>query len=156
MPVRKLKDFLNEQGVKYVTISHSPAFTALEIAASAHISGRELAKTVIVRLDGELAMAVLPASKQVDLDELAEATGSRRAELASEEDFRSLFPDCELGAMPPFGNLYGLPVHVAWDLTDDNWIAFNAGSHTELLRLRYKDFERIVQPNIFRFAVPAS
>jgi Ala-tRNA(Pro) deacylase len=105
MPVEKLREFLDRNRIKYVVISHSPAHTAQEIAASAHIPGRNMAKTVIVKLDGRLAMAVLPASELVDLELLADAAFAQRAELADEEEFEDRFPDCQLGAMPPFGNL---------------------------------------------------
>ena len=151
MPIQQLKDFLDERGVKYVVISHSPAITAQEIAASAHVPGRELAKTVLVKLDGEMAMAVLPASYQVNLERLAEAAGARQAELATEEEFGGRFPQCELGAMPPFGNLYDMRVYVARGLQEDDEIAFNAGSHSELIRLRYEDFEKLVQPKVASF-----
>lgn len=155
MPVKRLKDFLDQHGVKYVSISHSPAFTAQEIAASAHIPGRELAKTVMVKLDGKMAMAVLPASYQVDLDGLKKLAGAGRIELANEEEFRDLFPGCEPGAMPPFGNLYEMPVFVSETLAEDEEIAFNAGSHTELVRLGYADFVRLVEPKLGRFSVHA-
>jgi Ala-tRNA(Pro) deacylase len=151
MPIQKLKDFLDGRGVKYVVISHSPAFTAQEIAASAHIPGKELAKTVLVKLDGKMAMAVLPASYQVNLERLAQAAGAEKAELASEEEFGGLFPECELGAMPPFGNLYEMPVYAAQGLAEDEEIAFNAGSHSELIRLRYEDFESVVLPKVVSF-----
>lgn len=149
MPVQKLKQFLDSQHVKYVTIRHSPAFTAQEIASSAHIPGRELAKTVMVKVDGTMAMVVLPASHRVDLELVADATGAN-VELAGEREFEQLFPGCEIGAMPPFGNLYGMPVWVARSLTEDEEIAFNAGSHTELIRLAYRDFERLVSPRVAR------
>ena len=151
MPIQALKDFLDDNGVKYVVISHSPANTAQEIAASAHVPGQELAKTVLVKLDGQLAMAVLPASYQVNLDRLAKATGARAAELATEEEFEGRFPQCELGAMPPFGNLYGMKVYVAEGLADDEEIAFNGGSHSELVRMRYRDFARLVEPHVVSF-----
>ena len=152
MPATKLKEFLDSQNVKYVNISHSAAYTAQEIAASAHIPGQELAKTVMVRLDGNLAMAVLPASYKVDLNALKQATRTNQVELAGEQEFRSQFPECELGAMPPFGNLYDLQVYVDQSLTKDDTIAFNAGSHTELIKLSYKDFESLVRPKILKFA----
>ena len=152
MPVKKLKEFLDSERVKYVSISHSQAFTAQEIAASAHIPGKELAKTVMVRIDDQLAMAVLPASHQVDFGLLKEAIGAHKVELAGEREFKDMFPGCELGAMPPFGNLFGMDVYVAQALSDDDQIAFNAGSHTELIRLSYEDFERLVQPTVIRFA----
>ncbi len=152
MPVKKLKEFLDSQRVKYVTISHSPAFTAQEIAASAHVSGKELAKTVMVKLDGRMAMAVLPGSRAVDFARLKAAAGATQADLAAEAEFRELFPDCEVGAMPPFGNLFGLPVFAEEGLTRDEQIAFNAGSHKELVKLAWADFARLVQPTIAPFA----
>ncbi len=153
MPINKLKEFLDSKHIQYIVISHSPAFTAQQIAASAHVKGKELAKTVMVKIDGNLAMAVLPASQKVDLERLREAAGADQVELASEREFRDRFPDCDLGAMPPFGNLYGLDVYVADTLTDDDEIAFNAGSFTELVRMAYRDFEQLVQPEVLRFTV---
>jgi len=152
MPVEKLKSFLDQNQVKYVCVTHSPTFTAQEIAASAHIPGRELAKTVMVELDGRMAMAVLPASYQVDLEALRVLSGADRIDLASEEQFKSLFPDCEPGAMPPFGNLYDMAVYATESLAEDEEIAFNAGSHTELVRLAYADFARLVRPEVGRFS----
>jgi Ala-tRNA(Pro) deacylase len=148
MPVKKLQEFLDKHHVKYVTIRHSPAYTAQEIAAATHIPGREVAKTVMVKLDGRLAMTVLPASYQVDFERLQNAAGVSHAELASEQEFRDLFPDCDVGAMPPFGNLYGMEVFVAESLAADEEIAFNAGTHTELIRLAYRDFAQLVQPQV--------
>ncbi|MCB0589369.1 MAG: YbaK/EbsC family protein, partial [Phaeodactylibacter sp.] len=130
MPIQKLKAFLDSQKVKYLSISHSEAFTAQQVAASAHIPGKELAKTVMVKVDGKMAMAVLPASHQVDFRQLKKTTGAGNVELADEEDFKGFFPECELGAMPPFGNLYNMDVYVAERLSEDEEIAFNAGSHT--------------------------
>ena len=152
MPIRKLREFLDENKVKYVTISHSPAYTAQEIAASAHIPGKELAKTVMVRVGGKLAMAVLPAIDLVDFDRLADAVGEK-VEMVGEKEFKDAFPGCEVGAMPPFGNLYGFDVYVADSLAEDEQIAFNAGSHTELVRLAFSDFERLVEPKVVPFAV---
>lgn len=156
MPLQKIRQFLDAHAVRYFVISHSPAFTAQEIAAIAHIPGRELAKTVIVKLDGRLAMVVLPASRRVAFDQLKHATGTAEAELASEREFGDAFGDCEIGAMPPFGNLYGLEVHVDQSLAADEEIAFNAGSHTELIRMRYDDFERLVQPNVVQLSRKAA
>ncbi len=152
MHLSKVKDFLDANAVKYVVISHSKAFTAQGIAAVSHISGQELAKTVIVKLDGALAMAVLPASYQVDLPAIRRVTGVQSAELASEREFKQHFPDCETGAMPPFGNLYGIPVYVDESLSDDKEIAFNAGSHYELIKMAYLDFERLVGPEVMNFS----
>jgi Ala-tRNA(Pro) deacylase len=155
MPVQRLKDFLDEHQVKYVVISHSRAFTTQEIAAATHIPGKELAKTVIVDIDGKTAMAVLPGSQNVDLALLRDALGAERVTLAKEAAFKDRFPECDVGAMPPFGNLYGMPVYVADSLTEDEEIAFNAGSHTQLVKMAYRDFERLVQPEVMRFAVNA-
>lgn len=152
MPAQKLKEYLDAQRVKYVSINHSPAYTAQEIAASAHVRGKELAKTVIVTLDGRMAMAVLPASRKVGFDLLREASGAEAVQLASEQAFRDMFPGCELGAMPPFGNLYDIDVYVSQSLTEDEEIVFNAGTHTELIRLAYADFERLVRPKVARIA----
>jgi Ala-tRNA(Pro) deacylase len=148
MPVKKLKEFLDSQQVKYVSINHSPAYTAQEIAASAHVHGKELAKTVMVTIDGRLAMAVLPASRKVSFDLLREAAGAGDVQLAAERAFGDLFPGCEVGAMPPFGNLYDMDVYVSKLLGEDEEIAFNAGSHTELIRLMFKDFLRLVKPKV--------
>ena len=148
MPMRKLTKFLDDNRVRYVRISHSPAYTAQEIAASAHVPGRELAKTVMVKLDGRMSMVVLPASTQIDLEQLRRATGAHAVVLATEDEFRGLFPECELGAMPPFGNLFSMPVVVAEELSEDDEIAFNAGSHTELVRMDWADYRRLVEPRV--------
>lgn len=146
MACAKLQEYLDEQKVRYVSIKHSPAFTAQEIAASAHIPGREVAKTVIVKLDGTMAMVVLPAPRMVRMNHLKAQVGADRVELATEEEFKNRFPDCEVGAMPPFGNLYEMDTFVEESLTRDEEIAFNAGTHTELLRMAFADFARIVNP----------
>lgn len=153
MPVKKLKEFLDNEHVKYVTIQHSKAYTADQVAEVAHIPGKEMAKTVVVKMDGKMTMAVLPASFQVDFDLLKKTTGSDRVELASEDDFKDRFPGCEIGAMPPFGNLYDMDVYVAETLAEDEEIAFNAGTHTELIRMSYDDFERLVQPKVMAFSM---
>jgi Ala-tRNA(Pro) deacylase len=152
MPVKKLIEYLDSHKIKYTTISHSPVFTAQEIAASAHIPGKELAKTVMVKIDSKMAMAVLPASYRIDFDLLKEAAGASTIELASEKEFEDLFPGCEVGAMPPFGNLYGMDVFAAASLAEDTDIVFNAGSHSELISLPYKDFEKLVGPTVLKFA----
>jgi Ala-tRNA(Pro) deacylase len=153
MSLQKLMDFLDEQKVKYVAVTHSPAYTAQEIAAAAHIPGKEMAKTVMVKIDGEMAMVVLPASMKVDFGRLLDATGADEVELAQEREFRDLFPGCDVGAMPPFGNLFGIRTFVAEELTEDEEIAFNAGSATEVIRLAYRDFERLVKPRVLPFRI---
>jgi len=152
MPAKQLKDFLDSHNVKYVTIAHSTAYTAQETASLAHIRGTEFAKTVIVRIDGKLVMAVLPASYHVDLTAFKTAAQGKKIALASETDFRDKFPGCEAGAMPPFGQLYGTPVFVDESLTQDKEIVFNAGTHDELIRLSYEDFARLVQPKLATFS----
>ncbi|MDX1675347.1 MAG: YbaK/EbsC family protein [Longimicrobiales bacterium] len=148
MPIEKLKTFLDDHGVGYETLSHEEAYTAQEVAAAAHLPGKEVAKTVMVKVDGDMAMVVLPATYDVSLDRVREMTGAGTAELAGEAEFQDLFPDCEPGAMPPFGNLWDLPVFVDRHLREDERIAFAAGNHHELVRLAYADFERLVEPVI--------
>jgi len=153
MPMKRLKEFLDANNVKYITISHSRAFTAQETATSAHIAREELAKTVMVKIDGKMAMAVLPASCNVDLELLKDVTNSSTIELADEKEFQDLFPDCEVGAMPPFGNLYQMEVFAAESLSEDEEFAFNAGTHRELIKMSYKDFERLAKPKVAKFSV---
>ena len=152
MPVTRLTNLLCDENIDYVTIPHSIAYTAQETAASAHIPGLEFAKTVIVKIDGKLAMAVLPAQFKIHLGLLKQETGASKVELASENDFRGFFPGCDTGAMPPFGKLYGMDVYVEDSLLDDEEIAFNAGSHTEVIKISYKDFMSLVEPKIARFS----
>ncbi|HEX9692495.1 MAG TPA: YbaK/EbsC family protein [Gemmatimonadales bacterium] len=156
MPATTLKEFLDRHEVPYVSIRHAPAYTAQETAALAHIPGREIAKTVMVKVDGQLAMAVLPASEHVDMRKLRAAMGAEIVELATETEFLDRFPDCEPGAMPPFGNLYDLHVYAADDLAEEEEIAFNAGTHTELIRMPYRDFQRLVGPTVITFAAPTT
>lgn len=146
MSARKLTEFLDEQQVRYTTITHSPAFTAQEIAHAAHIPGHELAKTVLVKIDDKLVEVVLPAPQRIDLEKIRAATGAQKVELASEQEFDHCFPDCEVGAMPPCGNLYNLDVYVSPSLSHDRQIAFNAGTHSELICMDYTDYERLVHP----------
>jgi len=156
MALANLTDYLDGHKVEYVVISHSPAFTAQGIAGLVHISGKELAKTVMVKLDGKLVMAVLPAKFHVDLEGLKRAANAKNAQLASEEEFTGRFPGCEAGAMPPFGNLFGLDVFADDSLEADQEIAFNAGTHSELIRMAWADFKRLVEPKITRFAAGRS
>ncbi len=146
MPASKLKEFLNSRGIKYVSLQHSPAFTAAEIAASTHVSGCDFAKTVIVKIGGTLAMVVVPANRKLVLSDLRELLETDRVKLATEAEFQGAFPDCEVGAMPPFGNLYGMPVYVAASLAAEPEIAFNACTHTEVIKMAYEDFEQLVHP----------
>ena len=152
MPASMLREFLDRHQVKYSTIKHSPAYTAQEIAAITHIPGKELAKSIIVKIDGKVVMLVLPASRRINFSRLKEVTDAKTAELADERDFEELFPDCQLGAMPPFGNLYDMDVLVDKSLADDEEIAFNACNHRELIRLSFQDFEELVKPTVLEFA----
>ena len=152
MPLTKLKEFLDRHKVEYATIPHTVTYTAEQTAKSAHVPARELAKTVMVKIDGKMAMAVLPASFHIDFDLFREALGAGTVELAVEGEFKDVFAGCEVGAMPPFGNLYGLDVFVASRLAEDEEIAFNAGTHTELIRLKYADFERLEKPRVLEFS----
>lgn len=146
MIAKKLKAFLDENAVRYITVQHSPAFTASEVAASAHLSARDFAKTVIITIENSPAMLVLPASRRILIHELRDMLLSENVRFATEADLRKWFPDCELGAMPPFGNLYDMPVHVTASVARQKEIAFNAGTHTEVIKMDYADFERLVHP----------
>ncbi len=148
MTLSKLREFLDSNRIKYMVISHSLAYTAQGVAALAHVSGKKLAKTVIVKIDGVLAMAVIPASFHVDLDRLRKLTGAQSVEVASELEFKDAFPDCETGAMPPFGNLYDMPVYADESLAQNEEITFTGGSHRELVRMQWADMQRLVNPTI--------
>jgi len=152
MSLLRLRQFLDNYSIRYVVISHSVAYTAGGIAALTHIPGKEVAKTVIVKIDDALAMAVVSASQHVDLELLKEAAKARVVRLAAEDEFKHRFPDCETGAMPPFGNLYGMSVFADETLSRDREIVFNAGSHRELVRLAWEDFARLVQPKLMKLA----
>lgn len=156
MALSRLKDFLDAHHIKYVSISHSLAYTAQGVAALAHIPGRDLAKTVVVKLDGVMALAVLPAIHHLDTQLLKKATATKMVEIASEDEFADKFPDCEAGAMPPFGNLYDMKVFVDETLSQEKQIAFNAGSHRELIQLAWADYELLVQPVVTRLTRKAA
>jgi Ala-tRNA(Pro) deacylase len=158
MPVNRLKEYLDNLNVKYATISHALAYTSQQVASIAHIRGKELAKTVMVKINDKMAMVVLPASFKVDLELIKKAARANIVSLATESEFLDMFPECDAGAMPPFGNLYGMEVFVDEKLAEDDEIAFNAGSHLELIKLPYKDFIRLVKPKVGKYTtskVPA-
>ena len=146
MPLSKLRKFLDSRHIKYLVISHSLAYTAQGVAALTHVSGKKLAKTVIVKIDGILAMAVVPASLHVDLDRLRSLTGAQTVEIATEREFKDAFADCETGAMPPFGNLYNMTVYADAGLAENEEITFSAGTHRELVRMNWFDIVRLVNP----------
>ncbi len=153
MPIlTKLREFLDQHHVIYEILTHRQAFTAQEVAQAQHVSGKELAKVVILRRGANFFMLTLPAPYRVDLDRAKVDLNMPDLVLATEEEFRGLFPQCEAGAMPPFGNLYGLPVYVDRTLTRDEEIVFNAGTHTQTLKMKYADFAHLVQPKVVSVA----
>ncbi len=151
--LKRLKEYLEKNQVSFEVGYHQRVYTAQEIAASEHIRGRELAKVVMVKADGKTVMLVLPASFRVDMEKLKGILKSKKVEKAKEEEFQDLFADCEVGAMPPFGNLYSLDVWVDQVLTEDKEIVFNAGSHVETLKIKYSDYARLVNPKVGQFSV---
>jgi len=148
MPTLKLKQYLDEQNVKYISIIHSLAFTSLQIAKSADIPTKKMAKTVILKIKEQLAMVVIPAAYQVNLGLISQALMEPKVALATESEFSSKFTDCEVGAMPPFGNLYGMDVYIAQSVSEHDEIIFNAGTHSEVIKMTYSDFERLVKPTL--------
>lgn len=152
MPVKNLKEYLDKNNVKYVTVKHSLAYTSQEIAASAHIKGREMAKSVVVKINGKLAFCVIPASHKVDFEKLKSALNTENIRLANEVEFKDKFPECEVGAMPPFGNLYSMDVIADESLAQNKEIAFNAGTHTEVIIMDYSDFDNLVKPKKMSFS----
>ncbi len=150
---RQISEFLDSQQVWYQYCTHSPAYTAQGLAHVQHVSGKELAKVVMVVVDGRMVMAVLPASHRIEIERLAELLHAHSIRVAGEEEFQGLFPDCELGAMPPFGNLYNMDVWVDTALRGHQNIVFNAGTHVETIQMSYADFERLVLPHAGSFSV---
>ncbi|MGB2114980.1 MAG: aminoacyl-tRNA deacylase [Marinobacter adhaerens] len=146
MPVQQLKDFLDQSGTEYMCLNHPPAFTAQELAHHVQIAGDKVAKTVILELDGKMAMLVMPATWRIRWDSLSRILDTDFVDLADEQAFQDRFPDCEVGAMPPFGNLFDMTVYCAESLTEQEDLAFAAGSHTETLHMKTRDFLNLVQP----------
>ncbi|MBC7185369.1 MAG: YbaK/EbsC family protein [Marinobacter sp.] len=148
MPVQQLKEFLDEAGVEYMCLSHPSAFTAQELAHHVKIAGDRVVKTVIIELDGKMAMLVMPATWRIRWDRLSRILDTDFVDLADEQEFQDRFPDCEVGAMPPFGNLFGMTVYCAEALTEQAELAFAAGSHTESVHMKTSDFLTLVQPMV--------
>lgn len=148
--LKKLKMVLDEAKVPYEVYNHALAYTAQEIAARQHVSGNELAKVVMIEADDQLVMGVIRGNDKIALHVVEESLNVRHARLATEDEFIARFPECEVGAMPPFGHLFGLNVYVDPALAKDEYIYFNAGNHVQTVRLRYKDFARLVQPQVVR------
>ena len=144
----KIMDLLKKEEIPFKSIWHPIAYSSQKTAAYAHVSGKEFAKTVMVRIDGQLCMVVIPAANQIDLNMLREATGAKDVRIAKESEFKDLFPDCEVGAMPPFGHLYGIQTFLSEKLSRDELIAFNAGSHNELIEMSFRDYSKIEHPHL--------
>jgi Ala-tRNA(Pro) deacylase len=152
MPLKRLRTFLDQKGIHYTLQTHVTAYTAAGVASVAHVKGKEMAKTVMVLVDDRLIMLVVPASTHIRLKQVKYALKARQVFLASEADFAHVFPDCEVGAMPPFGNLYGVPIFVDEALTRDKEIVFNAGNHREIMKMSYADYARVVTPQVVSVA----
>jgi Ala-tRNA(Pro) deacylase len=150
----RLKDLLDQERVGYQDVTHKPDYTSQEVAADTHTPGHRFAKTIVVRLDGRFAMVLLPAHHRLDVEHLRFALGALDAALATEEEMKRLFPDAELGAEPPFGSLYGIPVYSSMGLGAEDWITFNAGTHEDAIRMRYADFLRLVGPTELQVSSP--
>ena len=149
MPIAKrLKELFDSARIPYEVFNHPLAYTAQEIAESQHFSGDQMAKVVMIKVDGKLLMAVVTGSQKIHLPTVRENLGVHEVRLATEDEFISRFPDCEIGAMPPFGNLFGLPVYVDPGVAKDESIYFNAGNHVQTVRMRYEDFEELVEPRV--------
>ncbi|MBI5588179.1 MAG: YbaK/EbsC family protein [Deltaproteobacteria bacterium] len=153
MPIlKRLEDYLKKNNAKYKEVVHPEAYTAQEVAAAMHVHGKDLAKPVMIKADGSFVMAVVPASRKVDFEKLKDILMKKEVRLATEDEFKSLFPDCEPGAEPPFGNLYALDTLVDKKLTNEGHIFFNAGTHYEAVEMDYKDYARLVKPRVEDFA----
>jgi Ala-tRNA(Pro) deacylase len=150
---KHISEFLDSQHIAYQHCIHSPAYTAQGIAHTQHISGKEIAKVVMVMADSKMVMAVLPGSRRIDLALLRRLLNAGTIRLATENEFRDFFPDCELGAMPPLGNLYHLEVWMDESIKPHPTMVFNAGNHAETIQMSYFDFERLVQPHVGNFSV---
>ena len=153
---QRLKDFLESQQARYQVLPHQVAYTAPEVAHALHVPGKELAKVVMVKIGDGFVMTVLPSTWNVDLDRLREVFRTRHVRLATEGELKGLFPDCETGAMSPFGNLYGLQVYVDRSLADDEEIVFQGGTSRDAIRMRYQDFATLARPTVEQFHQPRS
>lgn len=153
MPLNRLTQYLEENNAKYAVLTHPKTYTASETAESTRIPGKKMAKAVIAQVDGDMKMIVLPATHEVDFNRIRDVLQAEEVRLADEDEFRDLFPDCEVGAMPPFGNLYDIDTLVDESLSDGEEIVFNAGSHREAVRMSYKDFEKLVNPQVLSSGV---
>jgi Ala-tRNA(Pro) deacylase len=150
---QSLQSHLDGQRVPYEIIHHRRDFTAQETAAHTHTPGRMFAKTVMLCVDHKFCMFVLPANDHIDFEKVRRALKARDARLAEENEIARLCPDCEPGAMPPFGNFYKLPVYISHRLAEDHMITFNAGTHEEVIRMLYRDFDKLEHPVVMNFTI---
>ncbi len=150
----RVKQYLDQNNVTYQIILHEEVYTAQELAQALHTPGRELVKVVIVKADDTYWMAVLPASRKIDMNKLKTLLNAKTLSFATEQEMKVLFPEAEIGAVPPFGNLYGTNVCIDTTLSKDENITFNAGTHYAAIRLKYRDFERLLRPSVGDFTVP--
>ena len=150
--LKRLKEMLDGAKVPYEVYNHALAYTAQEVAAKQHFSGNEMAKVVMLEVDDKLVMGVIRGNDKINVNEVRESLGAHNVRLATEEEFIARFPECEIGAMPPFGNLYGLKVYVDPSLAQDEYIYFNAGNHVQTVHMKYKDFARLVEPQVAHLA----
>jgi Ala-tRNA(Pro) deacylase len=148
----RLSQYLNDHSVRFEVLTHPQAYTMQEVAAELHESGKQVAKVVMVKADGKNVMLVVPASHRINFSRVGKLLNAERVSLAKEEDFAALFPDCAPGAMPPFGNLYQVPVYVDQSLANQDEILFRVGTHQDTMRMAYADYGRLVQPTIGDFA----
>jgi Ala-tRNA(Pro) deacylase len=148
MPSHKVKDYLDKAKVKYKVLEHDTAYTAQEVAAATHVKGKELVKAVMVKTDGKMLMVVMPSTRKLDFELLKKTLKAKDTALASEEEFGPLFPDCEVGAMPPMGNLYKVDVIADESLADDEEIVFRAGTHHDIIKISYDDFQKLEKPKL--------
>lgn len=155
MATRRIREFLDGNYARYVMVRHAPAYDAQRVAEQAHVPGRQVAKVVVVVVDGRLGMAVVPATHDVDLEVLRAQVGAADVHLADEDQFADRFDGCQLGAAPPFGNLFGVDTYVDASLADEPFIAFPAGTHTDVIVMEFNDYRRLVRPYVARFDVPA-
>lgn len=148
----KLEKYFRDNGIEFQALTHPTAYTAQDVAAAQKVKGKQVAKVVMVLADAKVAMLVMPASYRIDFTRLKGVLGAKEARLAKEEEFSGLFPDCDTGAMPPFGNLYNVPVYVDRALTEDLEMVFQAGSHRDTMKIAYKDYAQLAQPIVADFA----
>jgi Ala-tRNA(Pro) deacylase len=152
MATKRITEFLDGSRARYVVLIHSPAYSAQEVAESVHLPGRFFAKTVIIKIDGRMAMAVVPATTEVDLEALKDQLGARSVELAEEWEFADRFRGCQLGTVPPFGRLFGMDTYLDEELADEESIIFNAGTHSHAISMEFHEYKRLARPGICRIS----